>query len=82
MLKTIIEKLEIIKIMMWTLMWLNGNIVTINVTLQLLDIYIDIDDKLVLSKLSLPSLESPQLPLITPILLSLDRIHTTANLND
>ena len=39
MLKTIIGKLERKKIMMWILMQLNWNVATINVMLQLLDIY-------------------------------------------
>ena len=38
--KKIIGKLKIKKIMTWMLMWLNWSIVTINTTLQLLDIYI------------------------------------------
>ena len=39
MLKTIIGKLERKKIMTWILMQLNWNVATINVMLQLLDIY-------------------------------------------
>ena len=39
MLKTIIGKLKKIIIMTWMLMWLNQSVVTINTTLQLLDIY-------------------------------------------
>ena len=41
MLKTIIGKLERIKIMTWMLMWLDRSVVTINATFQLLDIDID-----------------------------------------
>ena len=48
MLKKIIGKSERKKIMAWMLLWLNWSIITINVMLQLLDIYIyiyiDIDD--------------------------------------
>ena len=40
MLKTIIEKLERIKIMTWMLMWLNESVATINVSPQLLDILV------------------------------------------
>ena len=43
MLKTIIRKLKRKKIMTWTLMCLNWSVVIINVTLQLLYIYIYID---------------------------------------
>ena len=39
MLKTIIGELERIKIMIWTMMWLNESIATINAMFQLLDIY-------------------------------------------
>ena len=39
MLKTIIGKLKKTIIMIWMLMWLNQSVVTINTTLQLLDIY-------------------------------------------
>ena len=38
--KTIIEKLERKKTITWMLIWLNWSVTTINVTLQLLDIYI------------------------------------------
>ena len=38
MLKTIIGRLERKMIMIWTLMWLDWSVATINVTLQLLDI--------------------------------------------
>ena len=40
MLKTILGKLERKKIMTWTLMWFNQSVATINITLQLLEIYI------------------------------------------
>ena len=43
MLKKITGKLKSKMIMTWTLIQLNQSITTINATLQLLDIYIDID---------------------------------------
>ena len=43
MLKTIIEKLKRNRIMTWMVIWLNRSVVTINVTLQLIYIYIYID---------------------------------------
>ena len=41
MLKKIIGELKRKNIMMWSLMWLNWSVVTINTILQLLDIYIE-----------------------------------------